>query len=61
MIMEDLELINKIRHFRIKNGYTLHVLSKMIDIHVSTLERWFKTGRINKIYAEVVKERLRLS
>ena len=33
-------------------------LSKKIDIQVSTLERWLKTGHINKIYAEVVKKRL---
>ena len=56
--MIDKELINKIRKFKEENGYTLHDLSIRIDIQVSTLERWLKTGHINKIYAKVVKERL---
>lgn len=56
--MVDRELIGKIRELKERKGYTLHELSKIADIHVSTLERWLKTGRINKIYAEVIKERL---
>ncbi len=56
--MVDNKLINKIRVFKLQNGYTLHELSMKIDIHVSTLERWLKTGHINKVYAKVVKERL---
>jgi len=56
--MVDIELIEKLRQIKEKNGYTLHELSRMIDIQVSTLERWLKTGRINKIYAKVVRERL---
>ena len=56
--MIDYELIEKIRRFKEDNGYTLHDLSKKTDIQISTLERWLKTGRINKIYAEVVKDRL---
>ena len=56
--MLDKELIEKLRLFKEENGYTLHDLSKRIDIQVSTLERWLKTGRINKIYAKVVRERL---
>jgi len=56
--MIDNELIEKIRLLKEKNGYTLHELSKRIDIQVSTLERWLKTGRINKLYADVVRERL---
>ncbi len=56
--MIDNELIEKLRFFKEQNRYTLHELSKRIDIQVSTLERWLKTGRINKLYADVVKERL---
>jgi transcriptional regulator with XRE-family HTH domain len=56
--MIDKELIEKIRSLKIRNGYTLYELSKRIDIQVGTLERWFKTGRINKLYAKIVKERL---
>jgi transcriptional regulator with XRE-family HTH domain len=56
--MVDNELMNKIRQFKEKNGYTLHELSKITDIQVSTLERWLKTGHINKIYAKVVREKL---
>ena len=58
--MIDKELIEKIRQFKEKNGYTLHDLSKRSDIHVSTLERWLKTGHINKLYAKAIKERLGL-
>jgi hypothetical protein len=56
--MEDKDLIGKIRNLKIRNGYTLYELSKKIDIQIGTLERWFKTGRINKLYAKTVKEKL---
>ena len=56
--MVDNELIEKLRLLKEQNGYTLHELSKRIDIQVSTLERWLRTGRINKVYADVVRERL---
>ena len=56
--MVDKELIEKLRQIKERNGYTLYDLSKRIDIQISTLERWLKTGRINKVYAKVVRERL---
>lgn len=56
--MLDKELIERIRHLKEERHYTLHDLSKRIDIQVSTLERWFKTGRINRLYAKMVRERL---
>lgn len=56
--MRDKELINKIRRFKAEHGYTLCEMSKMINIQVTTLERWLKTERINKLYAEVVRQRL---
>ena len=58
--MVDKELIEKLRQIKEENGYTLHELSKRIDIQISTVERWLKTGRINKIYAKVVKEKLNI-
>ena len=58
--MVDHELIEKIRRFKEDNGYTLHDLSKRVDIQISTLERWLKTGRINKVYANMVKEKLKI-
>ena len=58
--MVDNELIKKLRLLKEQNGYTLHELSKKIDIQVPTLERWLKTGHINKVYAYVVKQRLGL-
>jgi predicted site-specific integrase-resolvase len=36
----------------------LYELSKKIDIQIGTLERWLKTGRINRLYAKIVKEKL---
>ena len=56
--MIDRELIEKIRRLKEEGHYTLHDLSKRIDIQVATLERWLKTGRINKVYAKMVKEKL---
>ena len=56
--MIDKELISKIKDFKVEKGYTLFELSRIIDIQISTLERWFKTGHINKLYARVVKEKL---
>ncbi|MDP3791892.1 MAG: hypothetical protein Q8R38_07610 [Candidatus Omnitrophota bacterium] len=56
--MIDKELIKKIQQIKEENDYTLHDLSVKINIQVSTLERWLKTGRINKVYAEMVKEKL---
>lgn len=56
--MIDKELIDKIRQIKVERGYTLYDLSKRIDIQVGTLERWLKTGHINKLYAAVVREKL---
>lgn len=56
--MLDRELINKIRIIKQERGYTLFDLSRIIDVQVSTLERWLKTVRINKLYARLVKEKL---
>ena len=56
--MIDNELIERIRKIKEDNRYTLYELSKKIDMQISTVERWLKTGHINKIYAKVVRERL---
>ncbi|MDD5130415.1 MAG: hypothetical protein PHS66_05145 [Candidatus Omnitrophica bacterium] len=58
--MVDKELIDKIRNLKIKHGYTLYELSKKIDVQIGTLERWLKTGRINRFYGRIVKEKLDL-
>ena len=59
--MIDKELIDKIKSLKEERHYTLHDLSKRVDIQVSTLERWFKTNRINKLYAKIVREKLNLA
>ncbi|MDD5116356.1 MAG: hypothetical protein PHW98_04755 [Candidatus Omnitrophica bacterium] len=56
--MLDKELISKIRIIKQQRGYTLFDLSRIIDVQVSTVERWLKTARINKIYARLVREKL---
>lgn len=56
--MLDPALITKLQRLKEENRYTLHDLSKRLDVHVSTLERWLKTGHINKIYAKMVREKL---
>ena len=56
--MFNKELIDKIRRLKVDRGYTLYELSKRVDIQPSTLERWLKTNRINKVYAEMVMRKL---
>ncbi len=58
--MEDRQLMEKIRVIKEERGYTLYDLSKKIDVQVSTIERWMKTNRINKVYARMVKEKLNI-
>jgi len=56
--MVDKELIAKLRQLKEENSYTLYELSKKIDIQVATIERWLRTGHINKVYAGLLRERL---
>lgn len=56
--MLDRDLVNKIRTVKEQRGYTLFDISRIIDVQVSTVQRWLKTSRINKIYAKLVKEKL---
>jgi len=58
--MENKDLIQTLKQMKEERGYTLYDLSKKLDIQVSTVSRWFKTNRINRIYAELVKEKLKL-
>jgi hypothetical protein len=58
--MFDKLLIDKIRKIKIDNGYTLHDLSRITNFQIATLERWLKTNHINKVYAQLVRERLEI-
>ena len=58
--MIDRKLINKLLQLKEEGNYTLHDLSKKLDIQVTTIERWFKTQRINKVYAQMVREKLNI-
>mgnify|MGYP000679885356 CR=1 FL=1 len=58
--MKNRELIDTLRKLKEKEGWTLYELSRKLDIQVSTLERWFKTNRINRIYARYIKDKLSL-
>ncbi|MCX5712412.1 MAG: hypothetical protein NTY47_05005 [Candidatus Omnitrophica bacterium] len=58
--MLDNELIRKLSQLKEKNKLTLYDLSKRLDLQVTTIERWFKTGRINKVYARLVREKLNI-
>ena len=59
--MIDGRLINKLIQIKEERGYTLYDLSKKLDIQVTTIERWFQTKRINKVYAQMVRDKLRIS
>ncbi len=56
--MLDKNLITEIRRIKEEGRYTLYDLSKRLDIQVTTIERWLKTNRINKVYAKVVRDKL---
>lgn len=56
--MLDRELISRIKIIKEQKGYTLFDISRIVEVQVSTVERWFRTSRINKIYAKLVKEKL---
>jgi len=56
--MIDGRLIDKLMRLKEKRSYTLYDLSKRLDIQVTTIERWFKTKRINKVYAQMVRDKL---
>lgn len=58
--MLDIELINKLFQLKKEKRYTLHDLSKRLDLQVTTIERWFKTKRINKVYARLVRETFKI-
>jgi hypothetical protein len=58
--MLDNALIKEVLWLKKERGYTLHDLSKRLDLQVTTIERWLKTGHINRIYAQMVREKLGL-
>jgi len=57
--MEREQIINKLKCVKLEKGYTLHELSKKLDVQVTTIERWFKTKRINKVYAWFLAEKMK--
>lgn len=59
--MKNEELIQEIKKIKEDKGYTLHEISKILDIHISTIERWLRTKRINKVYANLVKTKLKIN
>ncbi len=58
--MIDGKLINQLMRLKEERSYTLYDLSRKLDIQVTTIERWFKTKRINKVYAQMVRDKLRI-
>jgi transcriptional regulator with XRE-family HTH domain len=58
--MEAALLIERLKEHKEKRGMTLHDISMKLDVSVSTLERWFRTKRINRMYAKMVKDVFRL-
>lgn len=56
--MFDPELISKVLQIKEIKNYTLFDLSKKLGVQVTTIERWLKTKRINKVYADFVRAKL---
>ena len=57
--MKDAHVIDQLQKLKSDRRYTLHDLSKKLDIQVTTIERWFKTKRINRMYASFIKEKMK--
>ncbi len=58
--MLDKKLIDRVVYIKQERGYTLFDLSKKLDVSISTIERWLKTNRINKVYAQLVRQKLQI-
>jgi predicted transcriptional regulator len=58
--MVDDELIKNLIKVKRENNYTLYDLSKKLGLQISTIERWIRTKRINRVYAHLVKEKLNI-
>lgn len=58
--MENRLLIESLKQVKKERGYTLYELSQQLDVQVSTLSRWLKTNRINRMYAKIVREKLHI-
>lgn len=58
--MENKKLISSLRRLKEERGYTLYEMSKNLDVQVSTVSRWFKTNRINRMYAQLVKNKFNI-
>jgi transcriptional regulator with XRE-family HTH domain len=56
--MENKELVKRLKQIKEERRWTLYDLSQKLGIQVTTLERWFKTNRINRIYAMYIREKL---
>ena len=56
--MEYSLLVNKLQQIKDEKKYTLHDLSRKLDIQVTTIERWLKTKHMNKLYAQFLEDRM---
>jgi transcriptional regulator with XRE-family HTH domain len=58
--MKNRLLIESLKRLKEERGYTLYDLSRQLDVQVSTVARWLRTNRINRMYAKIVCEKLHL-
>jgi hypothetical protein len=56
--MKNEKIIEELRGFKERRKYTLHDLSKMLDVQVTTISRWLTTKKINRVYASYLREKL---
>ncbi len=56
--MKNEKLIDELRGFKERRKCTLHDLSKILDVQVTTISRWLTTKKINRVYANYVSEKL---
>ena len=57
--MIDKDLVGEIRRIKAERRLTLYDLSLLLGVQVTTIERWLKSNRINRVYAHVVREKLK--
>ena len=57
--MECVELVDALKRAKNEKGYTLHELSQKLDVQMTTLARWLKTKRMNRLYAQMLAGKIK--
>lgn len=53
------EVLKELQRKKEARNYTLDDLAKRLDFPMMTISRWLRTHKINKLYEQQLKERLK--